>query len=117
MPSHACAPQAHYLLRTARNGARMGAAVREDLMDLKDFVSQTLCQIIEGVKDAQSKASEHGGNINPRFARGSPERFSDHGLMHLHSGGFAQFVQFDVALTATSGTGTKGGVGVVAGIF
>ena len=28
-----------------------------------------------------------------------------------------QAVKFDVAVTATEGTGTKGGIGVVAGVF
>jgi hypothetical protein len=31
--------------------------------------------------------------------------------------GTAQIVEFDVALTAMEGTGTKGGIGVVAGMF
>ncbi len=29
----------------------------------------------------------------------------------------AQMINFDVALTVTEGTGTKGGIGVVTGIF
>lgn len=34
-------------------------------MDLKDFVSETLKEIIEGVKDAQDFAIENGAVINP----------------------------------------------------
>jgi hypothetical protein len=86
-------------------------------MELKEFVKQTLCQIVEGVKEAQAAVTGHGGAVNPRFSRGAPSEFSSHGFMQTHTGGFAQFVQFDVALTATEGTGTKGGVGVVTGMF
>lgn len=34
-------------------------------MDLKNFVNETLRQIIEGVEEAQSFAKEHGACINP----------------------------------------------------
>lgn len=34
-------------------------------MDLKDFVSETLKEIIAGVKEAQEYAKEHGAIINP----------------------------------------------------
>ena len=35
-------------------------------MELKEFVTETLMQIIEGIKDAQEKSSELGAIINPR---------------------------------------------------
>jgi hypothetical protein len=34
-------------------------------MELKDFISQALSQIVDGVKEAQEKASEQGAYINP----------------------------------------------------
>lgn len=34
-------------------------------MDLKDFISETLKEIIAGVEDAQKYAGEHGAIINP----------------------------------------------------
>ena len=34
-------------------------------MDLREFVSQTLGQIIEGVKAAQEAAKAHGAEVNP----------------------------------------------------
>lgn len=34
-------------------------------MELKDFVSKTLIDIITGVKDAQVLAKEYGASINP----------------------------------------------------
>ncbi len=57
-------------------------------MDQKDFVSQSLTQIVEGVREARQLAGKW----------------------------VAQVVHFDVALTVTSGIGTKGGIGIAAGI-
>jgi hypothetical protein len=84
-------------------------------MQLEQFLSETLQQILRGISDAQSSAASFGGVINP-------------GLDPLHAGpieGFirtgggllVQIVSFDIALTATESTGTRGGVGVVTGMF
>ncbi|OIQ94370.1 hypothetical protein GALL_236170 [mine drainage metagenome] len=83
-------------------------------MDLRDFVSETLTQIVEGVKSAQSKAEESGAKVNPHL-RTSFEQAGKLGFLQTGGDGFAQIVQFDVALTVTEGTGTKGGIGVFAG--
>jgi hypothetical protein len=82
-------------------------------MDLKDFVSQTLTQIIQGVKAAQEAAKAHGAEINPSMSR-SPAGAASKETM---SGKYSRDVEFDVALTVTEGTGTKGGIGIVAGPF
>ena len=71
-------------------------------MDLKDFVSTTLLDIFQGVKDAQTRLSQErtGGQINP----GSPS-----------GEGQLETVHFDVAVVANEGTQTnaKAGVSVV----
>lgn len=82
-------------------------------MDLREFVSDTIFQIIAGVKEAQEKASELGGDVNPRLSSGS-DHAAKHGFLRT-TGGLAQIVQFDVALTIKEGSGTKGGIGVFAG--
>lgn len=82
-------------------------------MDLKEFVSQTLSQIIDGVTDAQDSVSDKGGEINPHLNT-SHEQLGKQGFLFT-SEGPAQIVQFDVALTVTEGTGTKGGIGIFAG--
>ena len=82
-------------------------------MELKDFVSQTLTQIIEGVKESQIKASELGGIVSPCLTSNHSE-MGKQGILSA-SGRAAQIVQFDVALTVVEGTGTKGGIGVFAG--
>jgi len=84
-------------------------------MDLREFVSETLVQIVEGVNDAQARTKEHGARVNPSLST-SAELAVKHSIL-IASGQAAQLVQFDVALTAKEGTGTKGGIGVVAGIF
>ena len=83
-------------------------------MNLQDFVSETISQIVQGVVTAQKSAIEHGAHVNPRLT-GTTESLSSQGL--LWSGdNTAQVVHFDVALTITEGTGTKGGIGVFAGV-
>ena len=82
-------------------------------MELKDFVSQTLSQIIEGVKDAGDYANSNGAEVNPDLV-GNIAELGKQGI--LWGGGRpVQIVKFDVALTVTEGTGTKGGIGVFAG--
>lgn len=82
-------------------------------MDLRDFVSETLLQIADGVKQAQAKATEIGARVNPKLTGGAVHA-AQHGFLAA-SGAPAQIVQFDVALTVKEGSGTKGGIGIFAG--
>ena len=82
-------------------------------MELKEFVAQTLTQIIDGVVQSQTNAIAHGALVNPHLNPMSGKN-SEHGFLQCLEG-FAQVVKFDVALTVTEGTGTKGGIGVFAG--
>ena len=66
-------------------------------MELKEFVTKTLVEIIEGVKDAQATAKEARGAVIPMAA--DPIRTID----------------FDVALTTSESTKSKGGIGVFLG--
>lgn len=84
-------------------------------MDLREFVTETLVQIVEGVRDAHAQARERGAQVNPHLST-SAELAVKHGIL-IADGQAAQLVQFGVALTAKEGTGTKGGIGVVAGVF
>jgi hypothetical protein len=80
-------------------------------MDLKDFVKETLTQIIQGVKEAQPIAQQYGGVVSPKYWQGG-----DKSLMQSDNGEVIRNVHFDVALTVAEGTGTKGGIGVFAGV-
>lgn len=84
-------------------------------MELRDFVAETLTQIVEGVQEAQVRTKSHGARVNPHLTT-SAELAIKHSIL-IASGAAAQLVHFDVALTAKEGTGTKGGIGVVVGAF
>lgn len=82
-------------------------------MDLQEFIAQTLVQIVSGVKEAQAQSSALGAQVSPHLT-GALSELGKQGFLWA-SGQAAQVVQFDVALTVTEGTGTKGGIGVFAG--
>jgi len=63
-------------------------------MDLKDFVSETLRQIVDGVKDAQPAAQSKGAVVVPHYQH-------------------AEKVEFDVAVTAVEGTEKGGKAGLL----
>lgn len=73
-------------------------------MELRDFVTNTLVDIAEGVRRAQHELAESGARVNPLlFERG-------------HTTGHAPIekIQFDVAVSVGEETGTTGKVNVVA---
>lgn len=74
-------------------------------MELREFISQTLVQIQQGVQDAISQRTgpEANGVINPVFSQYS----EDIGASHV------QKVEFDVAVTVTDkDNGGKAGIKV-----
>ena len=77
-------------------------------MDLKNFVSQTLSQIVEGAQTAQSQIKAKEAVINPSFIGDYKEIAKHGGGLMPNVGGYAQVVEFDVA-HGSEGTGTKGG--------
>jgi hypothetical protein len=82
-------------------------------MNLQDFVSETIMQIVSGVKAAQAVSAEHGSKVNPKLMS-NYDYASQHGFLWCDSE-YAQIVQFDVALTATKESGAKGGIGLFVG--
>ena len=82
-------------------------------MKLEDFISQTLREILVGIKQAQAFAEENGGEIVPPKIRFR----TDQGLQLYDQtdGTPVEKIEFDVAVTATEGTSTKGGIGVFVG--
>lgn len=91
-------------------------------MELKEFVSKTLIQIIEGVADAQEQTrATHGyadqrDRVHPRLnenADSSPEGK----YFTTQMGELIQMVAFDVAVTTEHSSDTKAGGGIrVAGV-
>jgi len=82
-------------------------------MELKEFVSQTLLQIIEGVKVAQENTKQHGAKINPVLTYTEMGTFRTPMVTPTSNITSPVFlVDFDVAIIATEGEGIKGGGGL-----
>lgn len=80
-------------------------------MELKTFIEETLRQLIDGVSAVNDFAREKGAVINPQTL----EFYVNSGQSDMWcdvTGRIASKVEFDVAVTATEATGTKGGAGV-----
>jgi len=82
-------------------------------MELKDFVSQSLIQIIDGIKDAQKHADVNQAEIVPVLTT------QDEG----HRGSSAQKylpiekIKFSVVVTTTDGSKSEAGAGIFVGAF
>ncbi len=82
-------------------------------MELDEFVAEVLKQIVAGVKKAQDDVAGCGAKVNPSM----PSSTGHSGPWDSDTGTGVQLVDFDVALTTSEGTRTKGGVGIlIAGI-
>ncbi len=81
-------------------------------MELKEFISETLAQIVGGVVDARAKVDALNAiaRVNP-FLDPMADQLAKHGLT-LAGGDAVQFVEFEVSVTTRDTSGTKGGVGV-----
>lgn len=89
-------------------------------MELKDFVAQALTQIAEGVVQAQTTLDPLGAKVNPVIRHMLPKgekSYEAFGWAEGENGNPILLVSFDVGVTATEGTKTKGGIGVVTGII
>jgi len=83
-------------------------------MNLKDFVSQSLVQIVEGVVAASEPISSMGGSVSPSFSARREETIG-----HTNDGSNrpVQGVQFDVAIVASTEASMEAGGGLrVAGL-
>lgn len=70
-------------------------------MDLKTFVSETLTQIAEGIKEAQSKQDETGALFSPAHFTGDIDKTVSIGNASRLLDEF-ETVEFDVALTVAA---------------
>jgi len=78
-------------------------------VELKQFITETLVQISDGIQEAQKQLKERGSEaiVNTNMTE------TDVG--HLVTGGRrrpVEHVEFDVAILANEGTETKAGVGI-----
>jgi len=92
-------------------------------MDLKDFIKETLIEIATALSEANAELSSIDAIINPKdVIVATNDKSSIYGYLAKESENRdnrrpVHVVEFDVSVTATDKTGTKGGIGVmVAGI-
>ncbi|MBX3657876.1 MAG: hypothetical protein KF740_05525 [Ramlibacter sp.] len=86
-------------------------------MELKNFISQALTSIVEGVVDAQKKTEKLGAHVNPGGLTRTTQHISNDALWDNTTNNFARLVNFDVAVTVEEGTKTNAKIGVVAGVL
>jgi hypothetical protein len=79
-------------------------------MELKEFVRETLEQIVEGAAMAQESIKARGGIVNP-----SNLSFQKDGQRNNYDHAMPQEVVFDVGLTSTDKSGSAEGIGVFLG--
>jgi hypothetical protein len=72
-------------------------------MDVRDFVKETILQVMGGVQDAQQvwRSGDNKGHINPVW--GSPSK------EHLQN---VREITFDIAVTASGDSAVSGGAGL-----
>jgi hypothetical protein len=83
---------------------------KETFVELKDFIKETLQQIVEGVVAAQKQTAQNGAAISPANVV-----YKEDGQWNTFRDGVPQDVEFDVGLTSTGKRGTSEGVGVFLG--
>lgn len=82
-------------------------------MQLKQFISETLIQIADGVSEAKPHFEELGGTVNPReFDEVTGEVISAKYRSGRNNIRLLCNVQFEVALTSDNSTEGKAGIGV-----
>ena len=83
-------------------------------MELKEFISSTLTQIAEGVKDAQQSYSELGGEVNPANLHSVGGTTIPYGIIHTGYNNVVLLcnVHFEIALTKEDSNSQSGGIGV-----
>ena len=83
-------------------------------MELQEFVRETLLQITRGVKEEQEAVKEYGGVVNPKQYR-NPTDATNAKVNNEFCP--VQDIDFEVALTSTTGKENKAGIGVALGGF
>ena len=79
-------------------------------MELKDFIKETITQIINGVVEAQEQISKHGAEINPKKVQ-----FREAGQHNYYNSGKPQNIDFDIGLTTIQKNGSTEAIGVFLG--
>ena len=86
---------------------------REEVMELKAFVSESIKQIVDGVNEASLHAVQNNALVNPQNWGWTSTNVQ--AKYDIKTRAAIETIEFDVAVTATDGTATKGGIGVFMG--
>jgi hypothetical protein len=84
-------------------------------VELREFITAALSDIIQGVVEAQKKLEDNGRYVNPQLSSEQGE-LQAQGKQVSIQGQLVHTVDFDVAVHSI-GTDMKGGIGVVAGVL
>lgn len=82
-------------------------------MDLKEFITETLVQITQGVQDAQEKIKDTGCLINPEGFHQGENLKSGYNKEYRH----VQKVKMSIAVKVIENSDTKAGLGVMSAIL
>lgn len=82
-------------------------------MKLEEFISETINQIISGIRKTHEYAKEQGAIVNPKIKHKRISFATKETKIEARSP--IHTIEFDVAITTTEGKETKGGIGVFVG--
>ena len=86
----------------------------EKYMELKEFVAETIIQIIDGIKSAQKYGTESGTEVIPSDPIVMQESIKGFALSRTVRGApyYVNLIEFDIAVTSHEGGEAKAGFGV-----
>lgn len=82
-------------------------------MKLEEFISETINQIISGIRKTHDHAKEQGAVVNPKIEHKKTTLSTKETKIEALSP--IRTVEFDIAITTSEGKGTKGGIGIFVG--
>ncbi len=87
-------------------------------MNLKEFVRDTIIQIVDGVREAQVLAERAGAQVIPHLGQLYPPKAAEERFIVVrNSGGLLADLEFDIALTVNEEKGTGVAAGGTVAIF
>jgi hypothetical protein len=85
-------------------------------MELQEFIKESLIQIVEGVSEAQEEVRSKGAVINPTNLQFDSKQIPGTGNTEKDKN-ISRLIDFDIAVTTTEGSKTKGGIGIHVGMI
>ncbi len=86
-------------------------------MELKEFISETLQAVIEGVVDAQQKSKAYGAYVNPTNVTRTTSNIGEDTTWDNKTNNITQQIKFNVAITVEEKEATGAKIGVVSSIL